>query len=72
MIASASYDKIVYIWEEVEIKDKKQWQRKNMFQENEAITDIKFAPRHWGLLLAIAEADGLVNIHVAKDLNNLT
>ena len=43
-----------------------------MFQENEAITDIKFAPRHWGLILAIAEADGLVNIHVAKDLNNLT
>ena len=72
VIASASYDKIVYIWEEIENKEKKTWQRKNMFQENEAITDIKFAPRHWGLILAIAEADGSVNIHMAKDLNNLT
>jgi hypothetical protein len=66
VIASASYDKVVYIWEEV--KEKKQWQRKNMFLVNEAITDIKFAPRQWGLLLAIAEADGSVNIHAAKDL----
>jgi WD40 repeat protein len=31
VIASASYDKIVHIWEEVEVKDKKEWQRKNMF-----------------------------------------
>jgi len=62
----------VYIWEEVEVKEKKTWQRKNMFQGTEAITDIKFAPRHWGLILAISEADGSVNIHMAKDLNNLS
>lgn len=52
--------------------DKMQWQRKNTFQITEAITDIKFAPKHWGLLLGIVEADGSVNIHAAKDINNLS
>lgn len=74
MLASSSYDKQVYIWEEVETKDsqKKQWQRRINFVEKEAILDIKFAPKHWGLTLAIAVADGTVKIQTAKDLNNLT
>ena len=40
--------------------------------EKEAINDIKFAPRHWGLLIAVAISDGTVKIYAAKDLNNLT
>ena len=72
VIASASYDKIVQIWEEVEVKEKKVWEKKNKFQLGDAITDIKFAPKHWGLMLAIVQAVGCINIHVAKDLNNLT
>ncbi len=43
-----------------------------MFMEKESITDIKFAPKQWGLMLAISVADGMVNMHVAKDLSNLT
>jgi hypothetical protein len=65
----------VYIWEEVEAKDfqKKQWTRKHIFSEKKgAISDLKFAPRHWGLVLALAYADGSVNMHAARDLNNLT
>jgi hypothetical protein len=72
VLASSSYDKQIIIWEEMESKDKKQWQRKHMFMEKEAINDIKFAPRHWGLVILIAVADGSINMHAAKDLNNLT
>ena len=74
VIASSSFDKQVIIWEEMETKDKdkKQWQRKHMFMEKEAINDIKFAPRHWGLIIVIAVADGTINMHLATDLNNLS
>jgi hypothetical protein len=43
-----------------------------MFIEKEAVNDIKFAPRHWGLIIVIAVADGTINMHQATDLNNLT
>ena len=74
MIGSCSYDKSVYIWEEIEAKDfsKKQWTRRFNFVEKEAVLDIKFAPSHWGLMIAVAVADGCVKIYAAKDLNNLT
>jgi len=62
IIASSSFDKQVSIWEEVESKDfqKKQWTWKLNFIQKEAILDIKFAPKHWGLTLAIAVADGTI------------
>jgi WD40 repeat protein len=74
ILASASYDKQVFIWEEVETKDfqKKQWIRRLPILEKEAILDIKFAPRQWGLMLAIAVQDGTVKIHASRDLSNLT
>jgi len=74
ILASSSYDKQVSIWEEVESKDfqKKQWNWKLNFIQKEAILDIKFAPKHWGLTLAIAVADGTIVFQSAKALNNLT
>ena len=77
MLASSSYDKQVFIWEEVETVtakegNRRQWVKRTNFMEKEAIMDIKFAPKHWGLTLAIAVADGTVKMHTSKDLNNLT
>lgn len=74
MLASASYDKQVIIWEEIETKDfqKKHWTRRFNFMQKEAILDIKFSPKHWGLTLVIAVADGTIRFQSAKDLNNLT
>ena len=40
--------------------------------QKEAILDIKFSPKHWGLTLVIAVADGTIRFQSAKDLNNLT
>ena len=37
----------------------------------DSVQDIKFAPKHWGLQLAVAVANGSVHIYEAKDLNNL-
>lgn len=73
ILASCSYDRQVFIWEEVESKDfsKKSWTRRYNQIEKETIQDIKFAPRHWGLMLAVAVADGSVKIYAAKDLNNM-
>ena len=42
VLASSSYDRQVYIWEENDAKDfqKKQWTRRINFQEKEAVLDI--------------------------------
>ena len=74
VLATSSFDKSVYIWEEVEAKEypKKLWTRRFNFVEKEAVLDIKFAPKHWGLMIAVAVADGCVKVYAAKDLNNLT
>ncbi|TNV77762.1 hypothetical protein FGO68_gene2251 [Halteria grandinella] len=74
ILASSSFDKQVFIWEEIETKDvnKQQWVKRINFMEKEAILDIKFAPKHWGLTLAIALADGTIKMQTSKDLSNLT
>lgn len=56
IIASCAYDKQVFIWEETENKDtnKKSWNKKYSQVLKENAQDIKFAPKHLGLILAIA------------------
>lgn len=50
VIASASYDKYVFIWEETETKDlKRQWQNRYKVQSKDAILALKFLPKQWGL-----------------------
>jgi WD40 repeat protein len=75
IIASCGYDKQFIIWEETENKDnnsKKQWSKRYLNLCRDNVKDIKFAPRHLGLQLAVALENGNVIIYEAKDLNNLT
>ena len=37
-----------------------------------SVTDVKFAPRHMGLMLATCSADGTVRIYEATDVMNLS
>ena len=37
-----------------------------------SVTDVKFGPRHLGLLLATCSADGTVRIYEAPDVMNLS
>lgn len=46
--------------------------KKTNFIEKDSVLDIKFAPKHWGLALAVALSDGTVKLQVSKDLANLS
>ena len=75
IIASCSYDRQVIIWEEHEKKgDKnvKTWVNKGKILFKDSVQDIKFAPKHLGLQIAVAVANGNVEVHEAKDVLSLT
>ena len=46
--------------------------RTKLFESKESIEDIKFGPRHLGLILATASSEGLVRIYEAPDIMNLS
>ena len=46
--------------------------RASLTEARRAVTCIEFAPRHWGLKLAVASADGAVRIYEAVDIMNLS
>ena len=45
--------------------------RASLVDSRTSVTDIKFGPRHLGLLLATCSADGTVRIYEAPDVMNL-
>jgi WD40 repeat protein len=46
--------------------------RTNLVDSRTSVTDIKFAPKSLGLLLATCSADGVVRIYEAPDVMNLS
>jgi nucleoporin SEH1 len=76
LIASCSEDKSICIWEEQEsvtrTEQRDKWQRKVQLSESKkSVNDVKFAPRHLGLKVAAASADGTVRIYEATDVFSL-
>ena len=43
----------------------------NLFDSKESVEDIKFAPKHMGLMLATASSEGFIRIYAPRDLMNL-
>lgn len=79
LIASCSEDGSVKIWEEQELisgdksSRKDPWVDKATLSDGKRpINDVKFAPRHLGLKIAAASADGFVRIYEATDIFSLT
>ena len=77
LIASCSEDRTVCIWEQQEnitskiSKDK--WICKaKLHDAKRAINDVKFSPRHLGLRIATASAEGIVRIYDSVDLFSLS
>lgn len=78
-MASCSEDQAVYIYEEQEsvstIKNSSRdtkWIRKaQLLDSQKAVKDVRFAPRHEGLRLAAASAEGIIRIYSADDIFNL-
>lgn len=85
IIATCSYDKSVIVWEEPKLRmirvegllmpkenENNSWIYKTkLLDSKESIEDIKFAPKHLGLMLATASAEGIFRIYEAPDIMNV-
>jgi len=80
VLATCSFDRTAAVWEEVvgegNIGDKvsaTHWvKRTTLVDSRTSVTDVKFAPKYLGLVLAACSADGFVRIYEAPDVMNLT
>lgn len=65
LIATASFDRTAAVWEEVvRLAGETHWVRRATFVESRtSITDVKFCPKHLGLQLATASADGYIRLY---------
>jgi len=74
VLATCSADRTVAIWEELTVNDscernQSHWVKRCSFVDNRAsVTDVKFAPKHLGLLLAACSEDGVIRIYEAPDV----
>lgn len=81
ILATCSFDRTAAIWEEIvgdtgntsQSKNQSHWVKKSSLVDSRTnVTDIKFAPKHMGLLLAVCSADGGVRIYEAPEIMNLS
>jgi len=79
LIASCSEDTTVCVWEEQESittgnrVNADRWLKKvTLTESKKAVNDVKFSPRHLGLRLATASADGSIRIYEATDIFSLS
>ncbi|XP_018021017.1 nucleoporin SEH1 [Hyalella azteca] len=77
IIATCSFDRSATIYED-SISDKghgmkRSWiKRCPLVDARSSVTDVKFAPKSMGLVLAVCCADGLVRLYEAYDIMNLS
>lgn len=54
-------------------RNQSHWVKRTSFVDSRtSVTDVKFAPKHLGLLLATCSSDGIVRIYEAPDIMNLS
>lgn len=79
VIATCSFDRTAVVWEEQvgeissSLQTKSKWVLKaSLVDSSNSVTDIKFAPKELGLLLANCYKDGVFRIYEAPDVMNLS
>jgi len=86
IIATCSFDRTVSVWEEKQDdsvepnhpmepgrQERDSWVRRaNLVDSRTSVTDVKFAPKHLGLLLATCSVDGTLRIYEAPDIMSLS
>ena len=77
VIATCSFDKVVSIWEELPEQRGIQhtghiWaKRTQLVDAKTPVIDVRFAPKHLGLMLAAASTDGVLRVYEAADAPNV-
>jgi len=79
VLATCSFDRTALIWEE-QVGDsgpyassRSHWVRRAALVDSRAsVTDVKFAPKHLGLIVATCSKDGVVRVYEAPDFMNLS
>jgi len=73
VLASLSMDRVILVWEERDSPGEDCWEKvaELKSEASEAVMDLKFAPKHFGLMLATCSSDGFVRIYAAEDVMNL-
>jgi len=77
VIATCSFDRTAAVWEEI-VGEKSSggqnhWVKKtSLVDSRTSVTDVKFGPKHLGLILATCSADGTVRIYEAEDVMNMS
>lgn len=75
ILATCSLDRTAIIWEEVldASNQSSHWaKRATLVDSRTSLTDIRFAPKHLGLMLVTCATDGHVRIYEAPDITNLS
>lgn len=74
ILATCSFDRTAVIWEEiVDEKHQSCWaKRATLVESRTSLTDIKFAPKHLGLMLVTCASDGHTRIYEAPNIMNLS
>ncbi|XP_037827274.1 nucleoporin seh1 [Lucilia sericata] len=80
VLASCSFDRTASVWEEVlgekvaaTMTPARRWVKRTVLVDSRtSVTDVEFAPKYLGLLLATASADGVIRIYEAPDIMNLS
>uniref|UniRef100_H3AFD6 SEH1 like nucleoporin n=1 Tax=Latimeria chalumnae TaxID=7897 RepID=H3AFD6_LATCH len=79
VLASCSFDRTAAVWEEIvgesndKLRGQNHWvKRTTLVDSRTSVTDVKFAPKLMGLMLATCSADGVVRIYEAPDVMNLS
>ncbi|XP_063241377.1 nucleoporin SEH1 isoform X2 [Bacillus rossius redtenbacheri] len=80
VLATCSFDRTAAVWEEIVgegsapgDRGTRHWVRRtNLVDSRTSVTDVSFAPKALGLLLAACSADGVVRIYEAPDVMNLS
>lgn len=82
ILATCSLDRTAIIWEEVldatvdtkrSSNQTSHWaKRATLVDSRTSLTDIRFAPKHLGLMLVTCATDGYVRVYEAPDITNLS
>lgn len=74
VLATCSFDRTAVVWEEiVDERNQSHWaKRTTLVDSRTSLTDIRFAPKHLGLMLVTCANDGHMRVYEAPDIMNLS